>query len=91
MHRDLKVENLMMKKPGDLNSVKIIDVGLAVKINGEFDEEKHSGLKKPADDEMVKGTPEYMVRPCAAAAAATFYFFWGFFFGFCFCFCFFIV
>jgi hypothetical protein len=51
----------MMKRPRDLNSVKIIDVGLAVKVDMDDTDDKHRGLKKPADDEMIKGTPEYMV------------------------------
>jgi len=29
MHRDIKPDNLMMKKPGDFSSIKIIDFGLA--------------------------------------------------------------
>ena len=29
MHRDLKPENLMLMKKGDLNSLKIVDFGLA--------------------------------------------------------------
>lgn len=29
MHRDLKPENIMMLKKGDLNSLKIVDFGLA--------------------------------------------------------------
>ena len=53
-----------MKQPGDLTSVKIIDVGLAVKVGDDQDDrDVQRGLRKPADNEMIKGTPEYMVGP----------------------------
>lgn len=29
MHRDIKPENIMLQKKGDLNSLKIVDFGLA--------------------------------------------------------------
>jgi len=48
MHRDLKLENLMLSVPGDITTgLKIIDFGLA-RMNGPFDE----------DD--VCGTPMYV-------------------------------
>ena len=72
VHRDLKVENLMMKNPGDLTSVKIIDVGLAIKvIDGENKEKK---IREVSEEDMIKGTPEYMVRlqvPALTAAPTT--------------------
>jgi len=55
VHRDLKVENLMMKHPSDLMSVKIIDVGLAHVVG--------SGNQIMDSDDgsvTVRGTPEYM-------------------------------
>lgn len=61
-HRDLKVENLMLKRAGDLSSVKIIDLGMAVKVKA--DHEKHGERKQQADDELIRGTPEYMVWDC---------------------------
>ena len=33
MHRDLKPENIMLQKKGDLNSLKIVDFGLATYSN----------------------------------------------------------
>ena len=59
VHRDLKVENLMMKRADDLDSVKIIDVGMAVEI-----------ASTPGANELVKGTPEYMAPESFGAGAA---------------------
>lgn len=33
MHRDLKPENIMLLRKGDLNSLKIVDFGLATYCN----------------------------------------------------------
>lgn len=35
MHRDLKPENIMLLRKGDLNSLKIVDFGLATYCNLE--------------------------------------------------------
>jgi len=35
MHRDLKPENIMLLKKGDLNTLKIVDFGLATYCNTE--------------------------------------------------------
>ena len=35
MHRDIKPENIMFKKLNDLNSLKIIDFGLAMSFNND--------------------------------------------------------
>jgi serine/threonine protein kinase len=48
MHRDLKLENLMLSKPGDITSgLKIVDYGLA-------------RVDRPFDDNDVCGTPMYV-------------------------------
>ena len=39
MHRDIKPENIMLQKKGDLNSLKIVDFGLAT----YCDVEKYNG------------------------------------------------
>lgn len=79
VHRDLKVENLMMKRPGDLSSVKIIDVGLAIKVEADHEKDKGGELKQQADDEMIKGTPEYMVWDCTFVVVVVVLFFVCFF------------
>ena len=56
VHRDLKVENLMMKRADDLDSVKIIDVGMAVEM-----------AMTPPADELGHGTPEYGSRVFGAS------------------------
>ncbi len=34
VHRDLKLENLLLAKPGDISCVKIADFGLAKQVRG---------------------------------------------------------
>ena len=48
MHRDLKLDNLMLKKKEDLSSLKIIDFGI-----GQFIDQKHWILTKC-------GSPSYI-------------------------------
>jgi len=35
IHRDLKLENILVQKDSDYESVKIIDLGLSIKTTGE--------------------------------------------------------
>lgn len=55
MHRDLKPENIMLLKKGDLNTLKIVDFGLAT----YFDVEKYLFAKC--------GTPGYVAPEIANA------------------------
>lgn len=54
VHRDLKLENLLLANPNDLSSVRIVDFGLAksLKLNNI-----HSG---EVDEAYVIGTPPYI-------------------------------
>lgn len=51
IHKDLKPENIMFKKKGDLSSLKIIDFGLVEKLTENFSNEGYNS---------VSGTPGYI-------------------------------
>ncbi len=56
VHRDLKLENLMLSKPGNITAgVKIVDFGLA-RIHGPFDENDICGTPMYVAPEVL-GTP----------------------------------
>ena len=51
VHRDLKLENLLLAVPGDISRVKIADFGLAKKVAGTG----------PAGMQTICGTPQVRV------------------------------
>ena len=52
VHRDLKLENLLLAVPGDISRVKIADFGLAKKVAGTG----------PAGMQTICGTPHVLGR-----------------------------
>jgi serine/threonine protein kinase len=48
VHRDLKLENLLLAKPGDISVVKIADFGLAKQVGGDLAERRSTTALLPA-------------------------------------------
>ena len=56
-HRDLKLENLVLARPGDLSSVTIIDFGLAKAVRARERMEECCGTLWYYAPELVEGRP----------------------------------
>ena len=60
VHRDVKLKNLLLAKPGDLNSLKLADFGFATAVSGSKPVEKGSAFARKDDvGDRLRGTVEY--------------------------------
>ena len=60
VHRDVKLENLLLAKPGDLNSLKLADFGFATAVSGSRPVAKGSAFARKDDvGDRLRGTVEY--------------------------------